>query len=267
MKYLHGFTRKEQKRLYQQARFLEHIVHGNLDFSHAKNMLEVGSGVGAQTEILLRRNPEMFVTGIDISSRNIKQAKKYLSSLAFAKGRYEIVETDATDMNLPVGKYDGAFLCWILEHVTEPMKVLSEVRRVLREGSLVTVTEVLNATFYVEPYSPSVLKYWMRFNDCQYSLGGDPHIGAKLANFLMASGFHHIKTEVKTFHYDNRQPVRRSEMIEYWENLMLSGAPQLLKSGYVTKEIVEGMKKEMKAVAKNPNAVFFYSFVQAQAYS
>ena len=42
-------------------------------------------------------------------------------------------------------------------------------------------------------------------------------------------------------------------------------APELLAAKRVSKEVVEGMKKELDRVGRDPNAVFFYSFIQAQA--
>lgn len=267
-KYLHGYTSKEQKRLYEQAKFLESIVFSEIDFSSVKNLLEVGSGVGAQSEILLRRFPSLFLTGVDYNDAQIKQANKFLSKVPYAKSRYVIKKMNAMDMDFnSKTHFDGAFLCWVLEHVTEPLRVLSELKRVLKPGSPVVISEVLNSSFFVEPYSPNVLKYSMRFNDLQYDMGGDPFIGAKLGNLLQSLGYSQIKTIVKTFHLDNRQPAKRAEMIQYWIELLLSGAPNLLKAKYVNEKTVEKMEQEMHAVAKNPDAVFFYSFIQAQAFS
>src|SRR5262245_29828219 len=94
--YLHGFTKEEQERLYRQARFAQHLVHDRLPYRRAKSIIEVGCGVGAQTEILLRQFPELSVTGVDTSEVNLAQAKRHLASLPFAQGRYQLVQADAT---------------------------------------------------------------------------------------------------------------------------------------------------------------------------
>jgi hypothetical protein len=78
-------------------------------------------------------------------------------------------------------------------------------------------------------------------------------------------GYSHIHTAVKSFHLDSRQPAKRAEMIRYWTELFVSGAPNLISSGYIDKKTVEKMKAELHAVAINPSAVFFYSFIQAKA--
>ncbi|MCB9654202.1 MAG: methyltransferase domain-containing protein [Deltaproteobacteria bacterium] len=263
--YLHGFTQEEQGRLYRQARFMEHRIHEGLPFHRARRMLEVGCGVGAQTEILLRRYPELHVTGIDAAEPNLEQARRYLEGLPWARGRFDLFLKNATRLDLEVEHYDSAFLCWILEHVAEPALILSEVRRLLRPGSWVVCTEVQNATFFLDPYAPSTLAYWTSFNDHQLTLGGDPFVGAKLGNLLQRIGYRDVTTEVRTIHLDNRAPVERAEFIAFWADLLLSGADGLRAAGKVTEETIDAMQHELEEVRHNPDAVFFYSFVQARA--
>ncbi len=263
--YLHGFTIEEQERLRRQARFVEHRVHDRLPFWRARRLIEVGCGVGAQTEILLRYFPELHVTGIDQSASNLEVARKNLAKVPWAEGRYELVEADASRLDFKSDTFDSAFLCWVLEHVGDPALVLSETRRVLRPGSPIVVTEVQNASFFIDPYSPQTLAYWMAFNDYQLEIGGDPFVGAKLGNLLQAVGFRDVTTKVRTIHLDNREPGQRAEFLDYWTELLLSGAPGLVAAGKVSADVVEGMKEELQHVGHDPNAVFFYSFIQARA--
>ncbi|MBL8727825.1 MAG: methyltransferase domain-containing protein [Planctomycetes bacterium] len=263
--YLHGFTPHEQDRLYHQAAFLADLVHDRLPFRRCRDLLEVGSGVGAQTEILLRHFPLLQVTGVDRSADNLERARVHLNRCPWAKGRFQLRQAPAETLPFAPDTFDGAFLCWILEHVDDPARALAEVRRVLRPGSPVVVTEVMNATFFLDPYSPNTLRYWRAFNDTQLELGGDPFVGAKLGNLLLGNGFTDIVTEVKTFHLDNRMPGERTEFLGYWSDLLLSGAPALAKAGRVPARVVAGMQQELQRVARDPDAVFWYSFVQARA--
>lgn len=263
--YLHGFSPVEQERLRRQARFAEHTVYQNVNFSSTKKVLEVGCGVGAQSEILLRRFPDLHLTGIDLSDKQLSAAKTSLGNLEFAKNRYKLEEMSAEDLKFEAESFDGAFLCFVLEHVPDPRRVLSEVRRVLSPGGVIYITEVLNSSFFLDPYSPHVWKYWMAFNDYQYDQKGDPFMGAKLGNLLMQNGYRNIETEVKTWFLDNRYPQKRKEIIEFWSELLLSASEQLLSAKYVDQKTVDGMKAEMKVVANDPNAVFFFSFIQSKA--
>lgn len=263
--YLHGFSEKEQNRLRYQAEFNEQRIYKEIDFSRCKNIIEVGCGVGAQSEILLRRFPKLNLTGIDLNDDQLASAKKFLNLKPELKGRFEIQKMNAEDLSFDSNSFDGAFLCWILEHVPTPQNVLAEVRRVLAPGSKIYITEVLNSSFFLDPYSPNIWKYWMEFNDYQIDKAGDPFVGAKLGNLLLSSGYKNIQTRVKTFYFDNRSPAERKETIEFWTDLLMSGRDILIKENRITEELAAAAEKELRLVAKDPNAVFYYNFIQAEA--
>lgn len=86
--YLHGCSATEQARLLKQARLLEATLFNQLEYSGARGLLEVGSGVGAQTEILLRRFPGLHVTGVDLSEAQLVAARAHLERLAWCRERY-----------------------------------------------------------------------------------------------------------------------------------------------------------------------------------
>lgn len=263
--YVHGYSSIEQDRLKYQAQFTEQSLYGALDLSQMDSLLEVGVGVGAQSEILLRRYPKLRITGIDQSEAQLKTAREYLASKAYAEGRYDLKQMDATNMEFDSLMFDGAFICWVLEHVPSPERVLSEVRRVLKRGAKVYITEVMNHSFFLEPYSPNVWKYWMAMNDYQHEQTGDPFVGAKLGNLLLAQGFKEINTQVKTWHFDNRQPEQRKRYIEFWTQILLSAKDQLLKAKYIDQATLDNAQAELTQVARDPNAVFYFSFMQAEA--
>lgn len=263
--YLHGYSESERERLHRQARFLEPAVHDRLPFRRRRRLFEVGSGVGAQTEILLRHFPELHVTGIEVNDDQIAEARRFLATVPWATGRYTIVKGDATRLDFEPETFDCAFLCWLLEHVSDPARVLGEVRRVLSPGAPIVCNEVLNATFFLDPYSPNTMRYWMAFNDHQLSLGGDPFIGAKLGNLLQSIGFRDVQTDVRSFHLDNRAPGERAEFLSFWTELLLSGAPSLIAADKISQDVVDGMTRELAKVGRDPNSVFFYAFIQARA--
>lgn len=262
--YLHGFDPAEQDRLYRQARFLESSVYEHVDFSKQRSVIEVGCGVGAQTEILLDRFPHLHVHGVDAQQAQIDRARRHLRPQLKA-GRVSLDVGDALKLPFADNSFDGGFICWLLEHVQNPVAILAELKRVLKTGGVIYLSEVLNATFYVHPYSPATQQYWFAFNDHQWNLGGDPFVGAKLANYLLAAGYQDISLNVAVHHYDNRSPKRRAQFIEYWTSLLLSGAPGLLAAKRVTAEVVREMTAELERLKNDPDAVFFYSWVRGRA--
>lgn len=262
--YLHGYTRGEQDRLIHQAEFLESVVFKDVDFFGRKKLLEVGCGVGAQTDILLRRFPRLHVTGVDRSASQLARARANLKPAVRAR-QVEFVESDATKLPFRSRTFDSAFLCWFLEHVPKPPAVLRETRRVLKPGSVLYANEVLNSSLVLIPQCPATYLYWETFNKHQRSLSGDPDAGAKLGNWLTQAGFRVVETTVKTMFLDDRDPRGRAQMLDMWISLLLSGAPELLKEGLVSRSLVREVKAELKSLAKMKGSIFLYSFIQARA--
>ncbi len=205
------------------------------------------------------------MTGVEINDEQLAESQRFLATVPWATDRFTMLKGDGASLEFEASTFDSAFLCWILEHVADPARVLSEVRRVLVPGAPIVCSEVLNATFFIDPYSPDTLRYWTAFNERQLAVGGDPFVGAKLGNLLQSMGFRDVRTEVKGFHLDNREPGPRAEFLAYWSDLLLSGAPALLEANDVSQEIVDGMRTELMRVARDPNSVFFYAFIQARA--
>ena len=54
---------------------------------------------------------------------------------------------------------------------------------------------------------------------------------ALLGNMLLRLGFRHVETQVKTWHLDSRDPHRRQQVLDYWTELLLSAADQLIEAG------------------------------------
>jgi len=262
-KYLHGYDLKEQKRLIHQANFLENFVYEDIDFKRQKNLLEVGCGVGAQTKILLKKFPQLKIHGVDLSEKQLALASHLLKKEIHEKKVF-LEKQNAMDLKL-TKKFDSAFICWFLEHVPDPLKVLKNTRKHLKKGAKIYCSEVFNQTLFLDPYSPAFIKYWFEFNDFQWSIKGHPFIGANLGNLLKEAGFKNINIKSKPFHFDSREPKKRKEFIDYFFNILLSAEKILLESKKVSSEVVNQMKIEVERAKKQKNSVFYYSFIQATA--
>jgi ubiquinone/menaquinone biosynthesis C-methylase UbiE len=259
--YLHGFIPEEQQRLLDQANFLESKIYPRIDFSGCKNLLEIGSGVGAQTQMLLKLWPDLTITCIDYSIVQIEQAKK---NLAFGGDRVRFVCQDARDLQLD-DQYDAVFICWALEHIPEPIRVLEAIQQFLLPGAKVWVTEVFNSSFYFAPSLPNLERYYNCYNQLQRTLGGDPDVGAQLGNMLFKAGYKDISIFHGDFHLDQSNSEDLKKMLGFWKILMKSGSPGLLEAGLIKEADIHAMEEDLNFMATNEKAVFFYQFVQTFA--
>jgi len=260
--YLHGYTDEERDRLRVQARALARWVHRDLPYAGRRRLIEVGSGNGAQLELLLEAFPGLHVTGVDHAAEQLAAAEQLLGPSG--EGRWRLVRAAAERLPFAAGDFDAAFLCWILEHVASPEAVLRELHRVLAPGAPVVVTEVMNGTLHLDPPAPCTMRYWDAFNRHQRALGGDPYVGARLGHHLHHAGFRAIETGLADVIFDDRDPAARAAICDTFEELLLSAAPGLRAAGAIDGRDVDGMRAEVAALRSGDGGVFFYAFVQAR---
>lgn len=259
--YVHGFDSEEQLRLKEQAEFLAPMVYKEVDFNGCKKLLEVGSGVGAQTRILLERFPDLQITCVDSSAVQLAQARINLASFGT---RVRFVEQDGCTLQLGE-QFDAAFVCWTLEHVPSPIQLLLRLKEHLQPRARVYVTEVFNSSLYVSPGFSHLQQYVELMSDFQRRIGGNPDVGIELGNLMMEAGFSTITTRFDGFYLDARSGEKRKAVTEYWKELLKSAAPALLAEGVGTPLAVEKMEEDLEKLGKDENAIFFYQFVQAKA--
>lgn len=259
--YLHGFIAEEQQRLIEQAGVLGSLIYPRIDFTECKKLLEIGSGVGAQTETLLRLFPDLEITCVDYSQSQLARAKQ---NLAFAGDRVSFVCQDAKELELS-DKYDSVFICWALEHIPDAYRVLEGIKPYLLSNSKLWFTEVFNSSFYFNPPLQRLKNYYKHYNDFQISLGGNPDIGANLGNWLLRAGYKQIEVFHGGFHLDQRNPDDLKKITQYWKGLMKSAGSGMIEAGMITADDILAMEKDLDRISIDENAVFFYHFVQASA--
>jgi ubiquinone/menaquinone biosynthesis C-methylase UbiE len=261
--YLHGFDEIEQARLVSQAKVLEDKIFEKIDFNNPKTILEIGCGVGAQSEILLNRYPTAHLTGIELSEVQLNTAHAYLAS-KFTKERYALHQMNAEQMNFADNSFDAIYICWVLEHVSHPLNVLKEAYRVLKPNGIIYCTEVQNNHLHLEPYSSFLMTYWDNYNQLQLDMGGDPFVGVKMGHLLADAGFTEINTYPQHMLHDKRDVIAREHMVNYWTELMLSGFNNLLDHKKVEPNDRERIVSEMNTIKNHEQGVFSYLFMQAK---
>lgn len=258
--YVHGFDSEEQLRLMEQAAFLAPMVYKEVDFSDCNELLEVGSGVGAQTRILLNKFPKLKITCVDSSAVQLAQAQ---INLAGFENRVRFVQQDGCALHLEE-RFDAAFVCWTLEHVSSPLQLLNRLKAHLKPGARIYVTEVFNSSLYTTPGCTHLRKYVEVMSAFQRKIGGNPDVGIELGNLLTKAGFPSCTTRFDGFYLDARSGEQRKYVTSYWMGLLKSAASALVAEGACTLYEVEKMADDLEKLGNDENAIFFYQFVQAK---
>jgi len=262
--YLHGFTAAEQQRLLEQADFLARWVFDGLPLPSRGKLLEVGAGVGAETRHLLART-QAQVTTVEFDARQLELQQKILAG-PVADGRVVPLRADARAMPLEPNSFDGAFICWVLEHVPGPEAVLRDVLRVLKAGSTVSIAEVHNQSFTLLPRDEQLMDFWAAVNRTQVSLGGDPYVGARLGGLLVGAGYADISIRFVPVQGDRRDPARRAEILGYFDRLLRSAVPAVAAvQGKPEAELHAVLDAAFGRALTEEDSIFLYTFAQATA--
>lgn len=203
-RYVHGYSDREEKRLDDQSATMEELLHHDSIWDPGVTVLEAGCGTGSQTRYIARRNPGTNFLSVDISESSLAKAKKRID----AEGLKNVTFQVADIMSLPFANesFDHVFLCFVLEHMPDSNKALSELKRVLRRGGSLMLIEGDHGSTFFHPDSPEAreaIECLVRF---QGQHGGDANIGRKLYPLLSEHGFRDVKISPRFVYADSSRP-------------------------------------------------------------
>lgn len=102
-------------------------------------ILEVGCGTGVVLRTLMRRNDfSGTATGVDQCPSFIEAANKYSQSEGVGD-RVSFQVGDVHNLDFEPATFDVVLAHTVISHVTEPVKVLGEIARVVRPGGTVVI--------------------------------------------------------------------------------------------------------------------------------
>jgi SAM-dependent methyltransferase len=162
-------------------------------------VLDCGCGPGSFTVDLARLVAPGRVIGIDQEQTQftvaVEQAKDERLNVSFEQ---------ATIYDLPFGSdsFNAAFAHGLLSHLREPMRGLSEVRRVLKPGALFGVRDSDWSGALTYPPDPVIESGVAYLRQTVRTNGGDPDIGRRLGSMLRDSGFTNVRMTATYEVYD-----------------------------------------------------------------
>lgn len=203
--YVHGYSPREVRRLGDQADILAQLLHAGTVYPAGSRVLELGCGIGAQTVHLLRSSPRAHIVAVDRSEESLAQARTRVAESA-PHARVEWHRADVYDLPFADAEFDHVFVCFVLEHLPDPRRALTGLRRVLRPGGTVTVIEGDHGSAFFHPDSA----FARAAIDCQVRLqaaaGGDAQLGRQVQPLLAGAGYDKIAVRPLTVYADGTLP-------------------------------------------------------------
>lgn len=187
--YIHGTKPSEQARLAALNRLTNEAFVRFLGIIPQMQILEVGSGLGILATEVASAAEGVRVCGVEKAAEQIAAATK-TSNVTYVQG-------DAHKLDFPDSSFDLVYARYLLEHVSDPQKVLNEMRRVVRSGGRVAACENDISLLRLDPPCPIFEDVWYAFQQYQRSLGGDALIGRRLYRLFCSVGFSQIELSVQ----------------------------------------------------------------------
>jgi SAM-dependent methyltransferase len=261
--YVHGYGEREAERLGDQADVLAELLHHDTIYPAGARVLEAGCGIGSQTRFLAVNSPQARFTCLDISHDSLAQAQ----AAAAARGltNLEFRQGDLYHPPLAEASFDHVFVCFVLEHLADPLAALAQLRRALKPGGSLTVIEGDHGSCYFHPETPLARRAWQCLIDAQAGLGADSLIGRRLYPLLRAAGFEAVSVSPRMVYSDHSRPRQEEGFVRRTIIPMVQGVrEQALAAGMMAPEAWEQGIKELHATAAS-GGTFLYTFFKGTA--
>jgi len=198
-----GFQR-EIKRLEKQANLgadREIKMLRNLGVNDNSLILEIGSGPGFYTKILLDNFINSEVVSMDIDETLLNYSNNMLGK--DYKGRVTFINDDITDSSIPNEYFDTIIVRFVFQHLKEPIVALKEIYRILKPGGKVIIidvdSELWGLTF---PKSDLIKNLNTDLAKYQSSLKGNRDIGRSILTLFRMLKFKNLNIESVINHSD-----------------------------------------------------------------
>ena len=113
---------------------------------------------------------------------------------------------DIFDLPFDEKSFDHIFVCFVLEHLPNPIDALQCLKPLLKKGGSITVIEGDHGSTYFHPDSKEALQAIQCLIDIQADMGGNSLIGRQLFPLLKSAGFRNVRVSPRMVYVDASKP-------------------------------------------------------------
>ena len=261
MKYVHGYDPRENIRLQDQASTLVELLHSDTVYPGGSRILEAGCGVGAQTISLASNSPDAHFTAIDISEKSVAAARKKIQDAGCTNVSFQ--QGDIFALQFEPESFDHLFVCFVLEHLAQPLAAIRCLKKLLKAGGTITVVEGDHGSTYFYPDSEAAHKAIQCQVELQKRSGGNANIGRELYPLLKAAGFRSVHVSPRMVYVDASKPQLVEGFTKNTFTAMIEGVRESsIESGLIDEKTFDDGIKGLYRTTED-DGVFCYTFFKA----
>jgi ubiquinone/menaquinone biosynthesis C-methylase UbiE len=261
--YVHGYDQRENIRLQDQASTLVDLLHSDTSFPAESRVLEAGCGVGAQTGTLAKNSPNAYITSIDISETSVAEAKQRIESEGITNVHFQ--QGNIFDLSFEPESFDHVFVCFVLEHLPNPVEALSVLKKYIKPGGTITVIEGDHGSTYFYPDSEAAHKAIQCQVELQRRSGGNAMIGRELYPLIIKAGYEMVRVSPRMVYVDSSKPQLVEGFTKKTFTAMIEGVrAAAIEAGIIDQLTFDKGIKDLYRAAEY-DGVFCYTFFKAVA--
>ncbi len=127
-------------------------VYRRLNLESGHNVIEIGFGNGRTLPLLMQQAEALTYVGIDISETMVAEANRFNRGL-IGPGRASFRLASAEAIPCADASFDRAIAINVVYFWPDPVRVLTEIRRVLRPGGCSIIAGIDTATAAAAPFT------------------------------------------------------------------------------------------------------------------
>jgi SAM-dependent methyltransferase len=262
--YIHGTTPVEQARLTEMNRMINGRCLAALRLEPGESVLDVGSGLGQMTRAMARVTGRRVV-GIEASPAQRDEAIRQAAADDEA-GLVEFRAGDAMDPPLRPdewGSFDVTHTRFLLEHVTEPGRVVAAMLRATRPGGRLLLLDDIHSLVRLWPAVPGFAEVWGAYQRSYDRIGCDAAIGERLVQILHAAGARPTRNDLVFFGACSGDPFFTT-IVENLAVILEGARTNITDAGYIPAADVDRVCGELRHWGRRPDAAFWYAMGMAE---
>jgi SAM-dependent methyltransferase len=223
------------------------------------HLLDVGCGPGSITAGLAEVVAPGTLVGIDLEAAQLVRARSLVAEQGVMNAFFGV----ANLYQLPFAdaSFDAVFAHTVVMGLREPVRALTELRRVLRPRGIIGLRDPDLGTEVIAPATPLLEQrraFLLRVR--QYN-GGYPFAGRQLRGYLLAAGFTKVEARASVWSAGSLEETR---LRAGWFKAQLLGlAGTGLAEGWIDQQTVDAMDSALDEWAERPDAFSAVTYGEA----
>ena len=230
------------------AKYLERYLEDK------SNLLDVGCGPGTITIDFAKRILEGSVLGIDISDEIIQKAQTASQEFGFDNCSFDTGNTYHLDFE--DNTFDIVHAHQLLQHLTDPVAAIKEMRRVVRPGGVVALRDADYGGMVWAPTDPKLDEWMDLYQQMTKKNKVTANAGRYLFSWVTQASFSSVEVTSSTWTFST--PDTRQWWGGLWaERIQKSTfSEQVLEHELGTQDLLDGLSEAFRRWAEQPDGFF-----------